>query len=86
LLSYSIAQVPEPNVTYDLNELKRKLERKEIELKRKEKEIIGYQKEISRGHKDVKLANAELQSFRDRYLSIYLSLSILLTCIHLSIN
>lgn len=61
-----VATVPEPSITYEYAELKRKLERREVDLKRREKEITSYQKEISRIHKEVKLANAEMQSLRDR--------------------
>ncbi len=64
--SNSVATIPEGSLTFEYNELKRKLDRKEVDYKRKEKECVGYQKEIARIHKEVKLSAAEMQSLRDR--------------------
>lgn len=62
----TITSVPDPSLTFEFNELKRKLERKDIEIKRKDKEIQGYQKEVARLNKDSKLASSEMQSLRER--------------------
>lgn len=58
--------VPEPSMTFEFNELKRKLERKELDLKRKEKDAAGFQREIARLNKEMKHSAAELESLRER--------------------
>lgn len=60
------AIISEPSITFELNETKKVLERREVELKRKDKEMAGYQKELARAHKEAKIAAAEMQGLRDR--------------------
>ena len=69
--AHTIVTLPEPSVTFELNEIKRKLERKEMDLKRKDKEIAGYQKEMLKLSKDIKIAEAEMKSLTERnYLKL----------------
>lgn len=58
--------ITDPNILYEINELQRKLDRREMELKRKDKDVIMLQKEIARYQKDMKGATSEVQSIRER--------------------
>jgi chromosome segregation ATPase len=62
----TVATVTEPSLAFELYELKRKIERKDLEIKRKDKEILGCNKELSRVNKELKHSAAELESLRDR--------------------
>jgi chromosome segregation ATPase len=61
-----VQTLPEPSVTYELNECKRKLEKRESDLKRKERESSGFQSELVKSQKEFKSARAELSSIRER--------------------
>jgi hypothetical protein len=58
--------VPEPSLSYEYNELKRKLERKAIELKRKDKEIIGLQRDVNRLNELINVSSTECRSLLER--------------------
>jgi chromosome segregation ATPase len=62
----AVDTVQEPSVAFELYELKRKLERKDLEIKRKDKDLIGSGKELTRVNKEAKHLAAELESLRDR--------------------
>ena len=57
---------PEANVTYELNELKRKLEIKEGDIKRKQRELLLRQDELLKAQKENKSLVEEIQTVRDR--------------------
>ena len=57
---------PEANVTYELNELKRKLEIKEGDIKRKQRELLLRQDEVLKAQKEIKSLVEEVQTVRDR--------------------
>ena len=57
---------PEANVTYELNELKRKLEIKEGDIKRKQRELLLRQDEVLKAQKENKSLIEEIQTVRDR--------------------
>jgi hypothetical protein len=70
----AIARVSEPNVTFERDELQRKLDMREIDMKRKEKEVHHNSMEILRLQKENKLAAAEIQNLRDRNETLQQSL------------
>ena len=61
-----IATVPEPSITFERDELQNRVQRAQMELARKDKELEGKDKLVSRLQKEVKVANAEMTSLRDR--------------------
>ncbi len=69
-LRQSIAQVSEPNVTFERDEALRKLELREIDIHRKDKELHHANIETLRLQKENKLAQAEIQNLRDRNESL----------------
>lgn len=60
------AVVTDPNVLFEISELNRKLERRELEIRRKDKDIISLQKEIARYQKDIKGSTNEISLIRER--------------------
>ncbi len=70
----AIAKVAEPNVTFERDELQRKLDMREIEMTRKEKELQGSCIEMMRLQKENKIASAEIQNLRDRNETLQQSL------------
>ena len=73
-LQLGVAKVSEPNVTFERDELQRKLEMREIDMVRKEKELHHANLEILRMQKENKLAAAEIQNLRDRNETLQQSL------------
>jgi len=69
-----VAQISEPNVTFERDELSRKLDRREIDMVRTEKDLHMREVEIVRLQKDVKLGVAEIQNLRDRNETLQQSL------------
>ncbi len=65
-----IAQVSEPNVTFERDEAYRKLDVREIEILRKDKELHQASIEAFRLQKESKLAQAEIQNLRERNESL----------------
>ena len=69
-----LAQVSEPNVTFERDELQKKLDKKEIDLMRKEKELNKCEMEVFRLQKEAKLSASENQNLRDRNETLQQSL------------
>ena len=69
-----VAKVSEPNVTFERDELQRKLDMREIDMVRKEKELHHSNLEILRLQKENKLGIAEIQNLRDRNETLQQSL------------
>lgn len=69
-----LAQVSEPNVTFERDELQKKLDKREIDLTRKEKELHKCELEVFRLQKEAKLAAAENQNLRERNETLQQSL------------
>jgi hypothetical protein len=69
-----LGQVSEPNVTFERDELQKKLDKKEIDLTRKEKELHKCELEVFRLQKEAKLAGAENQNLRERNETLQQSL------------
>ncbi len=69
-----LAQVSEPHVTFERDELQKKLDKKEIDLMRKEKELHKYEMEVFRLQKEAKLGASENQNLRDRNETLQQSL------------
>ena len=70
----SVGTVADSALTFEVEELKRLVEKKDVDVKRKDKEILSYQKEITRIHKEVKITAAEMQSLRERNEQLQTSL------------
>ncbi len=69
-----LAQVSEPHVTFERDELQKKLDKKEIDLMRKEKELHKCEMEVFRLQKEAKLGASENQNLRDRNETLQQSL------------
>ena len=69
-----LAQVSEPNVTFERDELQKKLDKRDIDLMRKEKELHKCEMEVFRLQKEAKLSASENQNLRDRNETLQQSL------------
>lgn len=69
------SSLPEPSVTYELNEYKRKLEKRDSDFKRKERELAACQNELTKLKKDNQLQSTELISLADRNQQLQKSLT-----------
>jgi uncharacterized coiled-coil protein SlyX len=69
------SSLPEPSVTYELNEYKRKLEKRDSDFKRKERELGACQGESTKLRKDNQSQNSEIVSLTDRNQQLQQSLN-----------
>lgn len=69
------SSLPEPSVTYELNEYKRKLEKRDSDFKRKERELGVCQTELTKLRKDNQFQSTELISLTDRNQQLQHSLN-----------
>jgi chromosome segregation ATPase len=69
------SSLPEPSVTYELNEYKRKLEKRDSDFKRKERELGACQAELTRLRKDNQSQSTEIVSLIDRNQQLQQSLN-----------
>ena len=67
--------ISEPIIMFEVNELKRNLERMEADLKRKERTIQALQAELVIAKKDFRNSQSEVQSTRERNQQLQNSLS-----------